>query len=1747
MSGAFFNAPTQAGNLDLAMTNTNGITTTSGELSLTANNNGAISIGNTSTGQVQLTVNNSGVIIQDNLQVLGNQNTFNADDVTTSTLRMNNETLGDTDNVSVSKSVSLINRTSSGDNTVTIPVKSYLHNELSQDGLIKNIFYDETSVAQADQAATSTTVDFTWPKYYPVGPVTHKVAATVSAAFANRDALNGLSVGTANTTDNTIQIGTVTVNYTSHSGSSWLNNITESTNPGDWTVTTATTSGGAYSANNTATWTKDLFVKIQYIGQTGEVNEVVFENSAPNPAQNATNFHTALASAQPGDIVELAEGVYDTLTINKSIKVVSAPGTKALLQGGLKISSPSAAPINGLELVNLKVQGNCGLNTATVSQSGGTGYVKDINVVGCEFDGKEVANLKFWYGKFNVGYWRFNSCIVTGYRSWYLMDNTSSSYFAPIPFAGCTEYLSDVQIVNCHFNNNTGTPCFRGGGGSTDGNGGGDPSVMVSPIDTALVQNSTFDFSNIDYDNTPAAQKGWCSVEVNKVKKLTVNNNMFKNRVNAQPSNKHSHSYHVQCWGVPGEAEDSWELVVTNNKFILESAHPYVNGHPSGGVIIANGSGSSEKGWGLSDGSSGFIALPNPKATVNNNSFENMDYGVTALAWYKPNPVTIRTSNANGGPARYVPTTGVTLGGEVTDGAAYSIPTATDFANGVGNVSWSATGQSFQINLERQTGIPSDNSDSPPAGTVEYWNGDRTAQGNTSEPHYDADGHLEHGNWVDGDQYNFHYNQNVNSMVINNYGDVAGVSEGNADDPVQWTITSNNWGKAYGQTVLRGHIDTTSQPGKTRFVVRLSDVGYPEYRTWDPSLHVNPQESFTSGAHCELVAYVFDGPISSMTATSVLTAELLTTGASGTPNKTTSIIYADGSKTPNDGNDVMYGRPGKINCNDNHWGGVCQPSRLGAKGWGEFGVGRDYQHLYSSNSDAATVTPNVVTTDVVSAAPSVAQTAGRKVVVTTEGNYYPVYLNEPVVQETVEFRVRVFDRQGHAGKAYFIWNADCNQWEESPVLRMKPSNLYLFRFDLATDLASYPMGLSTTNDGTHNSGTSYESSSIPSVDGQFVTVYPHVHDDIGQNLHYYCTGTSGMGNEIATQRTARTDSGNNVIDVAWDTDAATSATAVETAIAGAPEGSIIRLEGGSTKPWGAINITKSCKLVSKTDETAHLTGGIVLTPPDNTVIDGVELWNLSVKGGAANTNESPGGTTCLWVNLDGSTQGAVNNLKIMNCEFDGEGTSGAKHFANFTYVTGELTIDNCNIHHFEQHYYLSGMSQGWIPKASIVNNAEGYLSDVVFTNNHIHNCVGTPCFRGGAGTNDNGANPDTCFVEKPINTATVTGNKFDYTSTAASEGVKGWNCIEINKCVSVQINNNHFVNHRRGDAGAGYNQDFAHGFAVQAFSYDNWGLQVCNNHFQNDAGLTDKTGGVYVHLAQWTQTVNGLGGSSVKMACPSTMISGNHFNGTEHALYFGQGFQEFIANNFSDDVRTDVGQTPPQIYAPNNYFGPGGASKRQRLVGSTTVYNDYDTSNGDYSTVSFNNWTDFAGLSVVEHFVGTDARAKQSVGTITLKDANNRTMRFNVLSTTATNSLKGKTVTTGITNNSGANLEVMTATTQALLSTDSVAVEVAKSNTLSSAVYIKLTDGTDTVEFINVGVQNGTVTPNVNMNVYEEDALTNVGLNASPLDTHEKEKLLVVGGGLASALKFNSTGQSANILFLGGKWRVVQAGAAVLL
>jgi len=216
-----------------------------------------------------------------------------------------------------------------------------------------------------------------------------------------------------------------------------------------------------------------------------------------------------------------------------------------------------------------------------------------------------------------------------------------------------------------------------------------------------------------------------------------------------------------------------------------------------------------------------------------------MSAQATALAAGK---ATIRTSAALGGPSRYLSTSQVTIGVSV-DAKTFK---------------WGKFGEAFQINLERNSLVTADNSEHPSAGSIEYWNGDRSST---------ATGNMDNGNWIDGHLYDFHMDATATELPIYTYGATpASVQEVG----IQWTIT------AWGHTVIRGTIDTTSIPGKTRFVVKLGANNLPEYRPFDASLDVNPQEQFTQ-ANTELVAYVFDGPIANLVAdTSVLVPELVT-------------------------------------------------------------------------------------------------------------------------------------------------------------------------------------------------------------------------------------------------------------------------------------------------------------------------------------------------------------------------------------------------------------------------------------------------------------------------------------------------------------------------------------------------------------------------------------------------------------------------------------------------------------------------------------------------------------------------------------------------------------------------------------------------------------------------------------------------------------------------------------------------------
>ena len=231
----------------------------------------------------------------------------------------------------------------------------------------------------------------------------------------------------------------------------------------------------------------------------------------------------------------------------------------------------------------------------------------------------------------------------------------------------------------------------------------------------------------------------------------------------------------------------------------------------------------------------------------------------TALAAGKS---TIRTAAGSGGPARYKPSSAVTIGA-VVDAKTFKWATA------VGSGICAGSGKCFQINLERNSVVTADSAANPATGSIEYWNGDRgITPGFINGSGGDASGHMEDGNWVDGNLYDFHIDKDAASLPVYTLGATPPSVNENG---VQWTIT------AWGQTVLRGTIDDTSIPGKTRFVVKLGSNGLPEYRPFSPTLDVNPQEQFNQ-ANTELVAYVFDGAIANLVAdTSVLTPELLTT------------------------------------------------------------------------------------------------------------------------------------------------------------------------------------------------------------------------------------------------------------------------------------------------------------------------------------------------------------------------------------------------------------------------------------------------------------------------------------------------------------------------------------------------------------------------------------------------------------------------------------------------------------------------------------------------------------------------------------------------------------------------------------------------------------------------------------------------------------------------------------------------------
>tara|TARA_R110000823_G_scaffold33961_4_gene94825 strand:- start:45 stop:1475 length:1431 start_codon:yes stop_codon:yes gene_type:complete len=150
---------------------------------------------------------------------------------------------------------------------------------------------------------------------------------------------------------------------------------------------------------------------------------------------------------------------------------------------------------------------------------------------------------------------------------------------------------------------------------------------------------------------------------------------------------------------------------------------------------------------------------------------------------------------------------------------------------------WTKPNHPFQLNLDYGGDSSWDSSENPVAGSVQFWNGDRRSS---------ATGIMTNGNWTDGEVYTLTLNKDATSMMIYSYGD-SGV--GVEEQGINWKI------EGWGQTILRGSIGIGVN--ETILEIKQGSNKKPEYRPFDATLDVNPQEQFTQ-SNTEVSSYVIN-------------------------------------------------------------------------------------------------------------------------------------------------------------------------------------------------------------------------------------------------------------------------------------------------------------------------------------------------------------------------------------------------------------------------------------------------------------------------------------------------------------------------------------------------------------------------------------------------------------------------------------------------------------------------------------------------------------------------------------------------------------------------------------------------------------------------------------------------------------------------------------------------------------------------
>ena len=235
------------------------------------------------------------------------------------------------------------------------------------------------------------------------------------------------------------------------------------------------------------------------------------------------------------------------MLISKSLTIVGAGASTTSVTGGVQLSGS----FTGLTLDGLTLSGDAVGGTddgAVIDASGATGALTDITIQNSVLDGASDGKYAF-YGSNIAGTWTWDNNEIKNFSSWYVIDNTSSSFLPP-------QALSSVVFTDNNVHDVSGSIAFRG--------------KVDDPMTSAVITGNTM---NSWVDNSGGGGWIWAGLEISGgLTAVEVANNTITG-IPAQGTLGDGHA--LQLWSLTPWSVDIHDNTLTNN---------------TAGVYIATGS-----------------------------------------------------------------------------------------------------------------------------------------------------------------------------------------------------------------------------------------------------------------------------------------------------------------------------------------------------------------------------------------------------------------------------------------------------------------------------------------------------------------------------------------------------------------------------------------------------------------------------------------------------------------------------------------------------------------------------------------------------------------------------------------------------------------------------------------------------------------------------------------------------------------------------------------------------------------------------------------------------------------------------------------------------------------------------------------------------------------------------------------------------------------------------------------------------